>query len=61
MTDTPEITFEEWCKQLDEIVHSYHKDMVSYTEETGADCWRLYYESGCSPEEAYAEDCSYGG
>ena len=52
------VTFEEWCKQLDAVVMSYHPDTPSYTKDTGEDCWRGYYDDGYTPEEAYREDCS---
>lgn len=51
--------FKGWLKKLDEVAKSYGHT-TSYTEDTGADCWRGYFDDGLSPEDAYQEDCSHG-
>ena len=61
------ITFEEWCKALDE--HHEHLRQTedgfegygagSLIEQTGAECWRSYYDDDFSPEDALSEDRSY--
>ena len=54
------MSFEEWLGLVDAQYKFYHGGTHSYTKDTGVDCWRGYYESDYSPEDAYAEDCSHG-
>lgn len=56
----PTPTFEAWCRALDDHARSVWGVDWSITESTGVDCWRSYYDSGGTPEDAFAEDCSYG-
>lgn len=51
------LTFEEWLIKLDSIAgdaHGYGPGKCS--EETGAECWRCFWEDGYTPEDALAED-----
>jgi hypothetical protein len=59
--DTPDssITFEQWLAQLDEVARASFGFDGPITDDTGAECWRSYYEDGYTPRDALAEDQSY--
>ena len=52
-------TFQEWLEKVDRYAKSLGYANPSMTTDTGHECWRGYYDSGCSPEEAVNEDWSY--
>lgn len=52
-----DITFEQWCEELDKLPNFYGTGPV--TKSTGIECWESYYANGYSPEDAIAEDASY--
>lgn len=52
------ITFDEWLAELDARGGDrYGAGKVS--ENTGAECWRGYFDDGYSPQDALDEDWSY--
>lgn len=56
---TGAMPFDQWCAALDEYAASVgHGDNT--VEQTGADCWREYYDDGYSPRDAYDEDLWHG-
>lgn len=51
-------SFEQWLGFLDHTALTYGwKSRIA--AQTGAECWRDYYEAGFTPLEALTEDCSY--
>lgn len=51
-------TFEQWLGFLDQVALSNRwKERI--VAQTGAECWRDYYDDGYTPYEALQEDCSY--
>jgi hypothetical protein len=48
-------TFEDWCASLNRwsAKYGYSGGIV---QQTGADCWRDYYDEGYTPDEALRED-----
>lgn len=63
MTDdhqTTHLTFDEWCDQLRKLSaadpNRYGADAIA---NCGAECWRMYYDTGHSPVDAWAEDGTY--
>ncbi len=52
------MTFEQWLTALNEAAHTDRFKGV-LVRQTGAECWRDYYEDGMTPDEALAEDWSH--
>lgn len=51
--------FDKWLAELDKVALK-NGHTSSYVEGTGKDCWQGYFDDGFSPEDAFAEDASYG-
>jgi hypothetical protein len=51
-------TFEQWLSLLDKEAQSRGVE-GSLTNDTGADCWRDYFDDGYTPAEALDEDWSH--
>ena len=62
MVTTGNIEFDEWLAELDEEELRRYPDSKygSFTGQTGAECWRVYFEEGMSPAEALDADNEYG-
>ena len=54
----PRPTFEVWMNQLRAVVAANWGCGIAATLDT--ESWRGYYDDGFSPEDAFAEDNSYG-
>mgnify|MGYP004503411377 CR=1 FL=1 len=52
-----EMTFDEWCDQIDRLARKVWPEQQSYTHDTGRDCWLDAFKCGASPEEAWSEEC----
>lgn len=52
--------FEEWLEQLDVAAKQRGYAGDSFSQGTGADCWRASFEAGLSPADALTEDESEG-
>lgn len=52
------ITFEQWLNFLDgsALTCGWKSRMA---QQTGAECWKDYYDDGYTPLEALTEDCSH--
>ena len=49
---TPE--FQKWLDELDEVAAKF--DAPNLVEQTGAECWKCFFDDGYSPEDALRED-----
>lgn len=47
----------EWLDLMAKLAG--YNDGPALVAETGACCWMTYYNDGCTPGEAWAEECSY--
>ena len=55
-------TFEQWLVRLDDAAIDCgiaEQGAQRLSEQTGAECWRGYFDDGYSPWAALAEDASY--
>jgi hypothetical protein len=58
-----ELTFEKWltearkyAKTLPHGLRTYYRGCL---RNDVAECWKDYYDSGCSPQDAITEDMTY--
>jgi hypothetical protein len=50
-----EMHFEHWIAELNEDAEIRGYPDRPYTETTGEECWRLYFERGLTPDQALDE------
>jgi hypothetical protein len=50
--------FPRWLAVIDQLKSPIYGDK-GIIEQTGAECWRCYYDDGYTPEDALAEDLSH--
>lgn len=53
------MTFPQWLAALDQEAKRRGYEGESITQETGEECWRSYYDDGCSPKDAMDEEATY--
>lgn len=60
MTETQDLTFDEWLERLEaeDAKRQPSNSGWRLVEQTGRECWRAYYDDGYSPLAALLEDWS---
>lgn len=50
-------SYENWLEELRRLM--VEQGIATEFITLSADCWRWYYEDGCTPKEALADDLTY--